>query len=63
MKKLIIIVLLLLVFGLYFYTAETKELMQKTGMVIKHEIISFKEDFTSLVEENSVSEEKESSES
>ena len=35
MKKLIIIILVLLVIGLYFYTAQTKEFIQKTGNVAK----------------------------
>jgi len=63
MKKLVIVLLLLLVFGLYYFTAETKIVMQKTGMVIKNELSAFKEDFVSFIEDTIVNEEKESSES
>ena len=52
MKKLIIIILILIVLGLYFYTAETKEFLQGTGNYAKNTVSNWAEDIKEDTEDN-----------
>ena len=49
MNKIIILVLVLLILGLYHYNEETKGFMQKTGMIVKTVTYEIREQCTEYI--------------